>query len=111
VPVDEAGVGLGLGAGVDDVVSPLHQVRAALLLEGGGGRESDVLGGQLVADIVGREVRSPGEQDRGREQGDGEDRAAGDQDAVDRAPLEGHDRLGGGRSGGGGSRGNHLRCR
>ena len=46
-------------------------------------------------DVVRREVRTPREEHAGHEQRNGEDRATGDEDAVDRASLDGdHDGLG-----------------
>jgi hypothetical protein len=49
---DEAGVGLGLVAGGDLLVCVGDQVVPALLGEGGGVGEGDVLRGQLVVDVV-----------------------------------------------------------
>ena len=53
---------------------------------------------ELVVDVVGGEVVTPGEQAAGDGEHDGGDDAEADQDAVDRAPLQGDDR---GRSCGG----------
>ena len=45
--------------------------RAPSSLEGGGGREADLLGGELTADVVVRERGAPGEQAAGDERYDG----------------------------------------
>ena len=54
---------------------------------------------QLVVDVVGGEVASPCEQGAGHQEGDGEDRAEADEDAVDGATLERHGGLDWGGSG------------
>ena len=88
VPVDEAGVGLGLGAGGDLFAGVLDEVGAALLLERRLVGEEDVLGGQLVADVVLGEVAAPGQQGAGDDEDGGDDDAGDDEQAVDGAPAD-----------------------
>ena len=98
VAVDEAGVGLGFGAGVDLLVGELDEVGAAFLGQVGGGREADVLRRQLVADVVAGEVVAPHQQPAGDGERRGGDDAEPDEHAVDGASLERDDRLGDGAS-------------
>ena len=70
-----------------------QQVGATLLLEGGGRREGDVLGAQLVVDVVLGEVGAPGEEPSGDHEDHDEDGADADEHGVDGATLERHRRL------------------
>jgi hypothetical protein len=103
VPVDEAGVSLGLGAGGDLFARVLDEVGAAVLLERRLVGEEDVLGGQLVADVVLGEVAAPGQQGAGDDEDAGDEDAGEDEQGVDGAPAQ-DDRVldrAGGRGGGG----------
>ena len=56
--------------------------------------EEDVLGGQLVADVVLGEVAAPRQQDAGGDEHGADDDTGGDQEGVDGAPAHGHGRGG-----------------
>ena len=79
-----------------------QQVGATLFLESGGRREGDVLGAQLVVDVVLGEVGAPGEEPSGDHEDHDEDDADADEHGVDGATLERHRRLDRGGSGVGG---------
>ncbi len=91
VTVDVGGIRLGLGAGVDDGVGIPDKGRVVLFQRGGVG-ELDVLGRQLVVDVVVGEVAAPGEQCAGGDEHCGHDEASGDEDSVDRPSTERHRR-------------------
>ena len=97
VAVDEAGVGLGLGAGRDLLVGVLDEVVASFFLERRLVREEDVLRRQLVADVVVGEVAAPREQTSGDCQHCCDDDPGGDQHHIDRAAADHHGIGNGGR--------------
>ena len=94
VPVDEAGVGLGLRARGDLLAGVLDEVRSSLAVQRLGVGERDVLRGQLVMDVVVGEVGAIGEQAAGDDERPGGDDADADHDLVDRPSAHGDDGLG-----------------